>query len=80
MVYILTSVVISIRIPRELKERLERLNVNISEVVREMLEKYVEEAEEKLLVEKLRRLRIRLAGKIDPATIARIIREDRDTH
>lgn len=48
----MASVVISVRIPRELKERLERLNVNVSEVVREMLEKYVEEVEERLLAEK----------------------------
>jgi predicted DNA-binding protein len=77
MVVVLSSVVISIRIPRELKERIEMLNVNISEVVREMLEKYVEEAEERLLMERLRRLRARLAGRIDPAAIARIVREDR---
>ena len=73
----MTSVVISVRIPRELKERLERLNVNVSEVVREMLEKYVEEVEERLLAEKLRRLHERLAGKIDPVLLARLVREDR---
>jgi predicted DNA-binding protein len=73
----LSSVVISVRIPRELKERLERLNVNVSEVVRELLEKYIEEAEERLLAERLRRLHERLGGRMDPALIARLVREDR---
>jgi predicted DNA-binding protein len=75
--HLLTSVVISVRIPKELKERLEKLNVNVSEVVRELLEKYVEEAEEKLLAEKLRRIHERLGGKIDPVLIAKLVREDR---
>ncbi len=73
----MSSVVISVRIPRKLKERLERLNVNVSEVVREILERYVEEAEERVLVEKLRGLRGRLAGRVDPITIAKLVREDR---
>jgi len=77
MVIVLASVVISVRIPRELKERLEMLNVNVSEVVRELLERYVEEAEERLLMERLARIRIHLTGKLDPATIAKLVREDR---
>jgi predicted DNA-binding protein len=77
MVVVLASVVISVRIPRELKERLEMLNVNVSEVVRELLERYVEEAEERLLMERLARTRGRLTGKLDPATIAKLVREDR---
>jgi predicted DNA-binding protein len=70
--------VISVRIPRELKERLEKLNVNVSEIVREMLEKYVEETEERILTEKLRKLRKRLSGRIDPTTIAKLVREDKE--
>ncbi len=65
------------RIPRELKERLEMLNVNVSEVVRELLGRYVEEAEERLLMERLARIRRRLSGKLDPATIAKLVRKDR---
>lgn len=72
------SVVISIRIPRELKEKLEKLNINVSKLVRELLEKYVEEAEMKELEERLRRLRTRLAGKASPTLVAKLIREDRD--
>ena len=73
----MTSVVVSVRIPRELKRRLEELNINVSEVVRELLERYVEEVEGRLLAERLRRLRGRLAGRVDPATVARLVREDR---
>lgn len=75
----LVSVVISIRIPRELKERLEELNVNVSKVVREFLEKYVSELELKRLREELRELRERLSGRVDPITIANLVREDRDS-
>ena len=73
----LTGTVISVRIPKELKEKLENLNVNVSEIVRGFLEKYVEEVEMKRLEERLKRLRIRLAGKVDPTIIAELVREDR---
>ena len=43
-----------------------------------MYEKYVEEDEKSLLKKKLRRISRRLAGKIDPAVIASIVREDRE--
>ncbi len=72
------SVVVSIRIPRELKRRLDELGVNVSEVVRKLLEQYVEEVERARLGERLERLRQRLAGKVDPETIARIVRESRE--
>ena len=71
------SVVVSVRIPRELKERLEKLNVNVSEVVREFLERYVEEAELERVRLRLMRLRQRLAGRVDASTIAALVREDR---
>lgn len=71
------SVVVSVRIPRELKERLDELNVNVSEVVRGFLEKYVEEVELERLRGRLRRLRERLAGRVDAAIIAALVREDR---
>lgn len=73
----LTGTVISVRIPKELKEKLENLNVNVSEIVRGFLEEYVEEVEMKRLEERLKRLRIRLAGKVDPTIIAELVREDR---
>jgi len=72
----LASVVVSVRIPRELKERLDKLNINVSEVIRGLLEGYVEKAELKRLEERLMRIRKRLAGRIDASTIAALVRED----
>lgn len=45
-----------------------------------MYEKYVEEDEMRILKKRLRRLSRRLTGKIDPAVIASIVREDREKH
>lgn len=73
----MASVVVSVRIPRELKERLDKLNINVSEVIRGLLEGYVEKAELKRLEERLMRIRKRLAGRIDASTIAALVREDR---
>ena len=72
----MASVVVSVRIPRELKERLDKLNINVSEVIRGLLEGYVEKAELKRLEERLMRIRKRLAGRIDASTIAALVRED----
>ncbi|MCD6369682.1 MAG: hypothetical protein J7L38_07815 [Thermoproteales archaeon] len=49
----------SVRILRELKERLDKLNINVSEVIRGLLKKYVEKAELKRLEERLMRIRKR---------------------
>lgn len=57
---------------------MDELGVNVSEVVRKLLEQYVEEVERARLGERLERLRQRLAGKVDPETIARIVRESRE--
>ena len=73
----MSSVVISVRIPRELKEKLEELDVNVSEIVREFLKEYVNEIEVKELKEKLKKLRLRLSGKIDPIVLTKLVREDR---
>ena len=48
-----------------------------SVVISVRLERYVEEAEERLLMERLARIRSRLTGKLNPAAIAKLVREDR---
>lgn len=73
----LGSVVISVRVPRDLKEKIEKYGINVSSVVRDFLEKYVEELELKKLSSRLDYLKVRLAGKIDPKLIADLVREDR---
>jgi len=70
--------VITIRVAREIKEKLEKYNVNISETVRKLLDKYLVELELKNLAERLELLRERLSNKIDPKLVAKLVREDRE--
>ena len=70
--------VITVRVARELKEKLEKHDVNISETVRELLEKYLTELETRNLAQKLELLRDRLSSKIDPKIVAQLVREDRE--
>lgn len=70
--------VITIRVAKEIKERLEKYNVNISETVRKLLDKYLVELELKDLGERLEQLRERLSNKIDPKLVAKLVREDRE--
>jgi len=70
--------VITIRVAREVKEKLEKYNVNVSETVRKLLEKYLIELESRELAERLELLRKRLGSKIDPKLVARLVREDRE--
>jgi hypothetical protein len=72
--------IITIRVAKEIKEKLEKYNVNISETVRKLLDKYLVELELKDLGERLERLRERLGNKIDPKLIAKLVREDREAH
>lgn len=70
--------VITIRVAREIKEKLEKYNVNISETVRKLLDKYLVELEMRDLGERLERLKERLSNKIDPKLVAKLVREDRE--
>jgi len=70
--------VITIRVAKEIKEKLEKYNVNVSETVRKLLEKHLVELELRSLAEKLEILRERLGSKIDPKLVARLVREDRE--
>jgi len=74
----LGSATISVRIPRELKERLEKHSINVSEAVRELLKRYVEEVERADLAERLEKLKKRVGGKLNSRLIARLVREDRE--
>ncbi|MBC7129911.1 hypothetical protein H5T51_01655 [Candidatus Bathyarchaeota archaeon] len=72
--------IITIRVAEEIKEKLEKYNVNISETVRKLLDKYLAELEMKDLEERLERLKERLSNKIDPKLVAKLVREDREAH
>lgn len=70
--------VITVRVPRKIKETLKKHNVNVSETVRKLLERYLEELELEDVAGRLEALRERLGGKIQPSVIARLVREDRE--
>lgn len=71
------SVTVSAKIPRELKEKLKSLNVNISRLIRESLEREVRRREEeqlKALAEEVGTI----LKKIPEEEIAKLIRETRE--
>ncbi|MEM3507637.1 MAG: hypothetical protein QXT31_08325 [Candidatus Bathyarchaeia archaeon] len=59
---------------------MEKYNVNVSETVRKLLEKYLVELELRDLGERLDRLKKRLGNRIDPKLVAKLVREDREVH
>jgi len=70
--------VITIRVTREIKEKLKKYNIRVSETLRKLLEKYLVELELKNLGERLEALKERLNNKIDPKLVAKLVREDRE--
>lgn len=75
------SVVISVRVPRRLKEEMDRLSgyVNWSEEIRRFLEERVRELRRKRVLEEARRV-IKRLPEAPPGTAARYVRDDRDSH
>lgn len=71
--------VITIRVPRKVKEKLKKYNVNVSETVRKVLDERIEELERKDLEQKLEEVKERLGGKMNPELLAKLVREDRET-
>jgi Arc/MetJ-type ribon-helix-helix transcriptional regulator len=71
--------IITVRVPKKMKEKLERYNVNVSETVRRLLDEYLAELEAKGLAERLELLRKRLGGKISPEQVVKLVREDRES-
>ena len=74
----MTDTTITVRVSRELKKRLEKQSVSISETVRKLLEDYLEKLERRNLAERLEDLKKCIGGKIDSQLIARLVREDRE--
>ena len=71
------SVTITAKIPKELKEKIRRLNINASRVIREALEAEVRRREEEQL-KALAKEVSRILNKIPKEEIVRAIREARD--
>ncbi len=72
------SAVISVRVPKQLKEKLEKYRVNIAEIVRKRLEEEVERLEVEELRRELEEIRVEIGAKIDPYELARLVEEDRE--
>jgi len=70
--------IITLRVTREVKEKLEKYNVNLSETIRKLLDKYLAELELRDLEERLELIKERLGDKIDPNLIAKLVREERE--
>ncbi len=68
------SVTLTIRIPKELKERMKKINVNWSEEVRKFLERRVAQLEAQQILEDIERRAVKRKVKVDSTML---IREDR---
>ena len=75
------SVVISVRVPKKLKEEMDRLSsyVNWSEEIRRFLEERVKELRRKLILEEVRKV-IEKLPEAPRGTAVSYVREDRDSH
>ena len=74
------SAVISVRIPRKLKEEMDRLRdvVNWSEEIRRFIESRVEEIKRARVLEEVRRV-IEELPEVPRGTVVSYVREDRDS-
>ena len=72
------STVISVRVPRRLREELERLGIDYAEEIRRYLERRVREERARRLRERLRRLHERI-GRLEGNLAAEMVREDRES-
>jgi len=72
------SVVIAIRIPKKLKEQLNKLNINYAEEIRKFLKERVKREILKRLISEIRELR-KKGPKLKGNLAAKFIREDRES-
>ncbi|BBG27770.1 CopG family transcriptional regulator [Sulfuracidifex tepidarius] len=72
------SVVISVRIPEELKKELEKYKIDEAEVIRNALISEVKRAKAKELENEMKELE-GVLSKIPPGEVTKEIREDRDS-
>jgi len=71
------SVVVSVRVPKHLKEKLERYGVDVPELIRSKLVEEVERIEREELRRLLDELKSRLQGKVDPYELSKLVEEER---
>jgi len=78
MVSYLSTVVLSVRVRRELKEEAEKLNIDVRKVVEEALEKAIERAKREKLRKTLKNFS-KSFGEMGVEELVRIIRECRES-
>jgi metal-responsive CopG/Arc/MetJ family transcriptional regulator len=73
--------VICIRIPKELKEEMDKLRgvVNWSEEIRRFIEKKIEEVEQERALKEFEEI-IKTIPKLPPEEVIKLVREDRDSY
>ncbi len=71
----MSSTVITIRIPKELKEKMKKININWSEEIRRFIEEKIRSYELLETFEKIRRRAKKRKVRVDSTVL---IREDRD--
>jgi len=75
MVYSMGSVVITIRIPKELREKMKKVNINWSEEIRRFIEERIKRYE---LLEAFEEIRARARKRRVKVDSSLLIREDRE--
>ncbi|MGQ4892772.1 MAG: antitoxin [Candidatus Njordarchaeia archaeon] len=71
------SVVIGVRIPKQLKEKIDELGINYTECIRKYLEELVRRELRKRVLAEIKEIRKEI-GKIDGDFAGKFVREDRD--
>ena len=71
------SVVISVRVPKWLKDECKKLGINVSDIMRRALEEEVRRRKEKLL-KKAAGMVGEVLSKLSPKEIVELIKEDRE--
>ena len=71
------SAVISVRVPKWLKEKLEKYGLNVADIIRKRLLEEVEKIEQEEIEKQLEFLKKRLKNRINSYELARIIDEER---
>jgi len=71
------SIVISVRVPKWVKKKLEEYGINIADLVRKKLIEEINKIEEERLAIELEELKEKLENKIDPYELSKIIDEER---
>ncbi len=71
------SDVISIRVPKWVKQKLKEYGIDVAQLVRKAIMEELERLEAEALEKELNTVSRRLAGKVDPYELAEIVDEER---